>query len=872
MNNLKTILSFLAIIFSQNALGQLTDDFSDGDFTNNPAWSGDISSFIVNPSMQLQLNAAAAGSAYLSTSNNSPSLDNTEWQFYIRLNFAPSASNNARVYLVSDQANLNSSLNGYYLQFGENFSNDAIELFRQTGTTSVSVARGTNGFISTAFIITVKITRNNSGLWSIYADPAAGNNFSLQATGSDNTHNSSQWFGVVCNYTVSNITNFYFDDFYAGPIIVDLTPPAVVSINVVSQNQIDVTFSEPVEQTTAETLLNYSVNNGIGNPSTASRDGFDFSIVHLTFSNNFQNGITNTLSVLNVQDLNGNTISTASTGQFTYVMPVTPSPFDVVINEIMADPDPQQGLPAHEYLELFNRSSNTFNLSNWTITVSSTTKTFGNILMTPGSYLLICTPAAAPELQAFGQTESIFTSISTLTNTGTSVLIRDNNGLLIDSVKYDIGWYRDTQKDDGGYSLERIDPDYVCPNSLNWIASNDPLGGTPGKTNSVRSVFIDDKPPRLSRAYLSAPDKVIAVFNKPMKTSDIINPANFSVDFSFGNPASINLLSSVKIELQFSASFQPAVVYTLSALSSVTDCPGILISKRTARFGIPDTCLFSDILINEILYRPDDGGAEFIEVYNRTDKIIDLSKLKIAEINLTNNTLLPANIISDEPFLIFSNEYLVLSKNPDAVVSSYFTPEPDQFIAVSSFPALNDDRDGIAIVNSLISVIDQFIYSNDFQFPLLNDDKGISLERISFNRPTQDSTNWHSASESVGFATPAYKNSQHNEVNDDGSEVSVSPELFSPDNDGIHDVVSIIFHFNEPGFIANLKIFDSRGREIIHLIKNQLLGPDGIFSWDGITSDKEKAGNGIYIIYLEVFNAAGKVKKFKKPVVVASRL
>ena len=121
-----------------------------------------------------------------------------------------------------------------------------------------------------------------------------------------------------------------------------------------------------------------------------------------------------------------------------------------------------------------------------------------------------------------------------------------------------------------------------------------------------------------------------------------------------------------------------------------------------------------------------------------------------------------------------------------------------------------------------------------------------------------------SSSETSGFATPGLRNSQYSEVIGDGSSITVDPEIFSPDNDGTNDVTNITYHFDEPGFTANVDVFDDRGRLITHLVKNQLLGTDGSWSWNGITDKNEKARIGIYIIYMEAFDLKGAVKKYKK--------
>jgi len=140
---------------------QFTDDFSDGDFSVNPSWTGTSNSFIVNSAKQLQLNAPVEGIAWLSTASSS--VEATEWRFWIKLAFSPSANNFARVYLISDEEDLTGPLNGYYLQFGETGSNDAIELFKQQGTNTTSICRGTNGSIASAFAIRIKVVHKPDG-------------------------------------------------------------------------------------------------------------------------------------------------------------------------------------------------------------------------------------------------------------------------------------------------------------------------------------------------------------------------------------------------------------------------------------------------------------------------------------------------------------------------------------------------------------------------------------------------------------------------------------------------------------------------------------------------------------------------------------
>ncbi len=213
------LLAAFILCAVSTAQAQFVDDFSDGDFTNDPAWSGDDAVFMVNASQQLQLNNTVAGTSQLRSANAMATLDDKEWRVRVKQTFSGSASNYGRVYLVSDQADLTGPLNGYYLLFGEANSNDAVELFEQTGTASVSVCRGTEALIANSFDVGVQAKRDAAGNWQLLVDAAGGTNYVLQASGTSATHTTSTYIGVRCTYTVSNANKFFYDDVYAGPVV-----------------------------------------------------------------------------------------------------------------------------------------------------------------------------------------------------------------------------------------------------------------------------------------------------------------------------------------------------------------------------------------------------------------------------------------------------------------------------------------------------------------------------------------------------------------------------------------------------------------------------------------------------------------------------
>ena len=74
-------LFIMSLMISTFCAAQFIDDFTDGDFTTNPAWSGQDTFFIVNGTNQLQSNGpTATDEIYLSTPNTQ--FSNTEWSFY----------------------------------------------------------------------------------------------------------------------------------------------------------------------------------------------------------------------------------------------------------------------------------------------------------------------------------------------------------------------------------------------------------------------------------------------------------------------------------------------------------------------------------------------------------------------------------------------------------------------------------------------------------------------------------------------------------------------------------------------------------------------------------------------------------------------
>ncbi len=760
---------FTFIIVFQATLGfsQFIDNFSDGDFNLNPVWTGNTSAFEIDSLKQLHLKDTIANTSYLTT--ESKAISNAIWEFNIRLDFNPSTSNYARVYLAADNNNLTTSLNGVFVRIGgESGTIDAISLFVQHGSTSTKIIDGIDGLAATNPDLKIKVTRDNIGNWELFVDTS--NQYMLQGAAFESSITTSNYFGVYCKYTVTRADKFWFDNFTVnGDSLVLPTP----------------------------------------------------------------------------QQTNAN---------------------DVIINEIFIDPSPSIGLPETEYIELYNRTDTAINLADWTITIGSAVKLFPTAIIESDSFILLVKESA---LDSFPNTiAKIGLSSIALTNTSGNIILKNKSNRTIDAISYTQNWYQDNNKKEGGWSIERINPNLFCETHNNWSASISGIGGTPGKQNSVIGESVYIAPFRIAKAYPLDSNKFIVYFNKKVDSTLLTNPENFNLNTG-------NVISSTALSPYFSAvilntdfNFLRNTTYEVFA-EGINDCSGNSTSN-SLNFGIADTVLANDIIINELLFNPKDNGVDYIELYNNSTSFFDLSKLRTGNFFEFGGALNPENIkeITTEKYLFAPQTYLVLTTDSAKVKAQYYCKNPYAFIEVKSLPTLANEEGNICILHqSLNQIIDAFAYNEAMHFSLLNDVDGVALERLNTNDITQKEDNWHSAASTVNYGTPTYKNSQQY-INESIGKLTLSPKVISPNNDGYHDVLNINWNFNLSGLKATLKIFDAEGRLKNTLINNQLIGNNGSINWDGTSEEGQQLNTGMYIVFMQVFSKDGRVESYKKVVVL----
>ncbi|TAD86743.1 MAG: hypothetical protein EAY75_07425 [Bacteroidetes bacterium] len=546
--------------------------------------------------------------------------------------------------------------------------------------------------------------------------------------------------------------------------------------------------------------------------------------------------------------------------------------YSVVISELMADPTPQVGLPNTEWLELRNTTGATINLQNWRL--AKTTGVSGpmpvyNLL--PDSCVIICTGAQVPVLQAFGRAIAV-TSFPSLSNDADLVWLVNPAGALVHAVDYNVSWYQNAIKADGGWTLEMIDIRNPCAGGSNWRASNDLRGGSPGIINSINGSNRDAVSPRLLRG--SAPDSVTIVlsFDEPLDSASAIGLAKYSISNGIGSPVAVSVAGPLfsRVNLRLASPILRGTIYSVQA-TGIADCSGNTMANTAVRVGLASVADSLDLVVNELMFDPPPLGFDYIELYNRSNKIIDLRTIILANRSSTTAAIGSLTPLSANSYLLFPGEYVAASQNPAVVGQTYTVNNPDAFLTLASLPSFPDDKGNAIVLNNLGRIVDELRYDDNWHFALLNNKRGVALERQDPNRPTNSPENWTSAASTAGFGTPTAQNSQFLSTQQVQGEMSVSPKMFSPDNDGFEDFALLNFKFPQAGYVANVTIFDAAGRPVRVLQRNTTCAAAGSFRWDGLDDKMLKVPVGTYIIYTDIFEMSGKKKRFKNTVVVARK-
>jgi hypothetical protein len=769
-------ISSLLLLFSlawgsplsaQNVI--IDEDFSDGDFTNNPTWTDTESKHIVNGSNLLQLDAPSNTDEAVITTPSSAAYGT--WEAYVELDFDPSSSNLSRYYIVSDSQDMKGNLNGYYIQVGD--TENEVSLYRQDGNSSTKIIDGTDDLVASAPVtVRIRATRDLDGTWELLTDASGGTSFTSQGTITDNTYSNSDYIGFFSDYTSTRSDLFQYDDI----TVTKVTPPLdVQSANVVDNQSIDVAFNLDIDASSVS-ASDFSINNGIGNPSSTSLPSSN--VVRLNYNSPLPSD-RYTVTINNVDDTDGNTID--SNTQTSFTLFGTLAEGDVIINEIMKDPPSGQ----EEYIELKNTTSKILNLQNWELGDDGGTSIIssGNVVLEADSFLVV-SPDTATLSDDYGNRAYVeMGGLASFNNGGDVVQLNTGSGTQVDSLQYTGDW--------GGenVALERRSPTTSAAFQENWGNSPNPLGGTPGLINEIAE---DTTPPDLENLIVASNQTLELAFSERLKNTTATNTANYSLSNGIGISSAQQTVGD-SVQLSLSSALQNGTSYQLS-IQNQQDIFGNTAANADTSFTYFEISAADsgDIFVNEFTYQPSPGNTEYVELYNPTSKSFNLQGWTLSD-NRGNRDVITNSqfIVPPDSFAVIAPDNTLLSSNPDI-----------NLVVMSDLPALNNSGDNIVIRKGDGVLLDSLQYTDQW-----GGDE-VALERRSVNASGVFMENW--ANSPNGIGTPG----SANEVAGDDTPPFFA-ELFAPDSTTLQLVFSENITSASATDMQNYQISPSIGIQLI---------------------------------------------------------
>ena len=522
----------------------------------------------------------------------------------------------------------------------------------------------------------------------------------------------------------------------------------------------------------------------------------------------------------------------------------------VHINEFMARPNNDQS----EFIELVTDTALSF--FGWSISDNSKVgRLLPEFTVSEKDYIVI---AADSNIVSLANPEMHFivpTSFPALNNNGDGIFIYDMTGHIIDSLVYD----SDTWPVSSEVSTEKQRPAFLSNIANHWTQTPDSIAMTPGYPNVTMWQNIDGNV--LQNSIFHSPlypspntpfQMEIGIRNSGVlpfvgKISILEN----SVELTSGNFSTIQSRDTSLVQIDI-----PGITSGIHPLEIQLDIDGDENSRNdwahdTVKVSYP----FGTVLLNEFLSEPNIDQTEFMEIY--FPQSLDLGDWTISD---RSKMLKPIPDI-----LVSQNQYLVLAQ--DSIIYEYV--EMNKFVIPmnENWPTLNNSSDGIFIYDMTGQVIDSLVYSDNW--PIL---AGRSTEKFRPDYISNDSSRW-ALTVDANAMTPGKQNSIFYESLAESGWIDLAPNSFSPDGDGMDDVLNIRYQLPFEQAAITINIFDATGRKISTPYWNRASSQEGLLYWNGLRSNGKPARIGIYILKFEARNgSSGRIWEDIQTVVLAKPL
>ncbi len=269
----------------------------------------------------------------------------------------------------------------------------------------------------------------------------------------------------------------------------------------------------------------------------------------------------------------------------------------------------------------------------------------------------------------------------------------------------------------------------------------------------VAPLYEDQEAPVLLEASTENANTLILVFNENLAPASAETTSNYTINNGIGNPvaASLDSQNPDRVILTTDAVFvnQNSYEITVENIQDVAGNPSPVQSLPFSFFDIQQPVV-NDILITEIMadISPEPFGlpeAEYIEIFNHSEKVFQLSELTFA-FNGSQKTL--------PEHLLLPGQYVILCDDSFAAAFEPFGTT----LFIGSFPQLTNGSGQLQMLGADNEVLFEVNYSDTWYGDAEKANGGWSLEMIDFENIYDCGGNW-SASDNPDGGTPGTENS-----------------------------------------------------------------------------------------------------------------
>ena len=815
------------------------EDFSVPQAFSQSSWSGDTSFFSLDSASFLRLQGPPRSST-ASIHRSSAIRHQAQWDIDLTLDFNPSASNYAKIYLWADQKDPQSIQNAVFLKIGGQ-TGDRVELWgMHQGQNQLIVESPADLVDKNRVELRIRVLADSLQGYDLWADTsiASAPQMSFLGRGHFLSQSPSLYFVLECIHTSSRSDKFFFHSIGAqGNEFKDDKPPMVMRWRSFPSHRISLWMNEPIDSLEVYDPAHYHLLPTGWGPTSITYDPMA-SRIDLVYDQAAFSTSAIDLKIQSLPDPVGNELD-STIGSFYWPRL---SWGDVQITELLADPDPQKGLPHSEGLELCNSLPIPLDLSGSILFCGTDSFALDSLTIPPASCIWLSEKGTCANIDSCHEVDWPY---SFLPNSEGNVGLVNERADLLDLVHYHSNLFEHPVKASGGWTLQRSRDHGRCPDEQQWTEAQEPMGGSPGNWNAhiagSNQAFPSE---RLLKGHgLLGDERLLLHLSRPFIRTDSLKLRMLGRSIK---------PEEVTTDLQPTLAFQLPLGWnsgdTVHFSGKIESCAGEEILDTSWVLESPVQQAEQEWIIEEVLYEPAAHQEEYVVLRYAGPGPADLFGIRFC-----TGTNYPADLRCSDPI----NDHLLLSPNSTIQLNrSGGVSSPNNcvkyVIGMKGFPALSDQGGGLFLLDSNLHLLTGSEFSASSHSTLVSSSKGIPLCR-------NTATSWTSKLAAWGAGCGCRASGSFPKES-----ITLSSDCISPNFDGHQDDMQILIRSPFSKAVAELKVLDEIGIPVRHLLQDAFMGTEHAMSWDGTNGSGERLRVGLYFFWLQLRSEGGQTNSMYK--------